>query len=279
MPFTRLYMRPDNPIEDSTRVRHRLSILISRVLESTDDNANLGEIIELNTGVPVLQINDWGDMNVDWQNVFKIKDFTDLLDMLTFCYRYLRKYKQEHISVEFLKIVRQIFSDHYMKYSIDDKCGFHPFIDQGFEYIRYTTLSSLGGTEFETARLRIEEAERAMIGSHFSGVLAIRSIFSAAENVFKMMYGGDSLKNKEIMDKMQKDIEILFRNSGENLRAAQRQVKGFASWVDGAHNYRHESGTPAPSEPPHDLAVHMISTGLAHVRWLACLHQQKQMTS
>jgi hypothetical protein len=44
----------------------------------------------------------------------------------------------------------------------------------------------------------------------------------------------------------------------------------LGEWIDAAHAYRHEEGKPdAVAQPPLSLAVYLVSTGAAHLRWVA----------
>jgi hypothetical protein len=47
----------------------------------------------------------------------------------------------------------------------------------------------------------------------------------------------------------------------------------YIGCIDACHNYRHEEGVEEPSQPSIDLAVSLISTGSAQLRWLISLDQ------
>jgi len=51
-------------------------------------------------------------------------------------------------------------------------------------------------------------------------------------------------------------------------------LASFKDWVDAAHFYRHEEGSEEPAQPPLQLAIYIVATGTAHLRWLAVLDTQ-----
>jgi hypothetical protein len=47
-------------------------------------------------------------------------------------------------------------------------------------------------------------------------------------------------------------------------------LQSLRGWIDAAHGYRHEEGKPdTVAQPPLTLAVYLVSTGAAHLPWLA----------
>jgi hypothetical protein len=46
-------------------------------------------------------------------------------------------------------------------------------------------------------------------------------------------------------------------------------LRSLKEWVDAAHFYRHEQGAEQIAQPPQSLAVYLVSSGAAHLRWLA----------
>ena len=58
--------------------------------------------------------------------------------------------------------------------------------------------------------------------------------------------------------------------SQDSVRMRRRIRRGGKDWVDAAHFFRQEQGmADEVAQPPLGLAVHIFSTGAAHLRWLA----------
>jgi hypothetical protein len=61
------------------------------------------------------------------------------------------------------------------------------------------------------------------------------------------------------------------------IEAGEKMLASFRGWIDAAHEYRHEEGKPdAVAQPPLTLAVYLVSTGAAHLRWIAELDVDNQ---
>ena len=43
---------------------------------------------------------------------------------------------------------------------------------------------------------------------------------------------------------------------------------GFADWVDALHNYRHGQPSKQPVAPSEEVAIYVLSSGSAFLRWL-----------
>ncbi|MDP4023767.1 hypothetical protein Q8W71_14115 [Methylobacterium sp. NEAU 140] len=56
-------------------------------------------------------------------------------------------------------------------------------------------------------------------------------------------------------------------------QAAEKLVQGFTDWVASAQFYRHGQGQEEPNQPPLEVAVMILSSGAAHLRWLVHIDQ------
>lgn len=54
------------------------------------------------------------------------------------------------------------------------------------------------------------------------------------------------------------------------------KIEEFKKWITSANNYRHGQATETIDEPPLTLAILIISTGVAYLRWLAELDSLTQ---
>jgi hypothetical protein len=65
-------------------------------------------------------------------------------------------------------------------------------------------------------------------------------------------------------------IEQVYDGDRRAQETSGKMLQSLGDWIDAAHGYRHEEGKPdTVAQPPLTLAVYLISTGAAHLRWLA----------
>jgi hypothetical protein len=64
-------------------------------------------------------------------------------------------------------------------------------------------------------------------------------------------------------------LQRLYGDDATALRAASKMLSSLQQWVDAAHFYRHEKSGDEEIQPPLQLAIYLISSGIAHLRWLA----------
>jgi len=100
------------------------------------------------------------------------------------------------------------------------------------------------------------------------GKAAIRAVFSAAENLFKLITSKDRLGAREAED-LRPIIDKLYAADATARNSASKMLASLKDWIDAAHFYRHEPGTEDVAQPPLALAVYLVGTGASHLRWLA----------
>src|SRR5258707_3195347 len=96
--------------------------------------------------------------------------------------------KTKRAEAVFLAEPRRIFAEERVRYRIDDKGGVHFTVDAEFERSRIATLSQLGQARYAGIRELFEAAFTAMDSTPPDGKGAIRSVFFAAESLFRLMY-------------------------------------------------------------------------------------------
>jgi hypothetical protein len=117
--------------------------------------------------------------------------------------------------------------------------------------------------EFEGAYRALDEIPPNTTG-------AVRAVFEANENLFKLMFRGTPrLSAKEVTNRLQPAVDKRYQPNPTAQRAAIRQVRSFLEWVESAHNYRHAQGVEEPTPLPLPLALVLISNGVGFLRWLA----------
>lgn len=263
--FSLLYLRSSKPIEESDRLRNRLLQVFKQVAGS--DGQHLGRAIERELGVNVIKYQY--DYFLDW-SAFSRLEFRDFLDTITICKQFATGLNSIPSSSSLVKEFSRIFSEESSAYTVDDRLGVHPSVDPSFRANLESVVRGLGGASFEAARLHLERADISLLPQKDRRD-AVRSIFDAVENVFKQTFpGAISINTATIQSVLKPAIEKVYPDDVEK-RTALKQVESLKDWVDGCHNYRHEAGKPDPAAPPEELAVLMVSNGIAFTRWLADL--------
>lgn len=267
--YSLLYSQPDQPIEDSVRLRNRLIELIKRI--SGDDSTRLGRSVERELGVKVLASNY--NVYVVW-GVFEKLEMRDLLDTISLCRGFAGQKGVPPLPRLVLEFNR-IFREERSSYFVDDDLCVHPAVDPSFRAILESAVRGLGDGDYSAARIHLERADIALL-PHNDSKEAVRAIFDAVENVFKQTFmGTTSINSTAIQNHLKPLVERLYAEGVER-RTALKQVDSLRNWVDGCHNYRHEPGHPEPTFPPEDLAVLLVSNGIAFTRWIADLRLRQR---
>lgn len=267
--FSLLYLRPDRPIEESKRLRNRLLQVFKQV--AGKESKNLGHAIERELGVRIVKFQY--DYFVDWHD-FSNLEMRDFLDTVTICREFATGLNGIPSRATLVKELNRIFSEETSAYVVDDQLGVHPSVDPSFRAILDSAVRGLGGADFEAVRLHLEKADLSLLpkGDRRD---AVRSIFDAVENVFKQTFqGAISINTGTIQTILKPTVERIYQDEVER-RTALKLVESLKDWVDGCHNYRHEAGKPEPAAPPEELAVLMVSNGIAFTRWLVDIRMRQ----
>jgi len=270
--FSLLYLRGEETLCDCPRMRRRLGTLADELLDNNDYEA--GKFLEAELGIRVVR---YGPMSayVDWVEFFEGEKLGDVLDAITLIFRFCATNRLGNKLSSYRNGVQRIFNERNMRYRVDEHCGVHPHVDTAFEQIRATAIAGLGKERFNAARAHLESVEQAMMGEEPDNRQAIRSVFDAAENIFKMMFkGATHINSREINNRLPSQIEALYAALPLVKKATLKQCDSFKSWVESAHFYRHADGQPEQAQPPTELTVLMVSQGFNWVRWLAELDQK-----
>jgi hypothetical protein len=102
-----------------------------------------------------------------------------------------------------------------------------------------------------------------------NGKGAIRVTFAAVEGLFKLIVPKAARLGAAELDDLAPLLDRQYKADATALRSSNKMLRSLKEWVDAAHFYRHEQGTEQIAQPPQSLAVYLVSTGAAHLRWLA----------
>lgn len=168
-----------------------------------------------------------------------------------------------------------IFQEEHVTYRADNRGVVRFAVDPEFEANHAATLAGLGQSRFANAASNFDEAYKELSKTPPDGKGAIRATFDAAENVFKVMFKGETrLTSSAVRKQLAPVIQRLYSGNGPATAAASKQVDAFCDWVNGCHNYRHEHDQEDVIEPPLEIAVLFVSTGGAYIRWLIDIDAQ-----
>ncbi|WP_323784632.1 hypothetical protein [Thalassovita sp.] len=269
--FSLLYLSGEETLSDCPRMRRRLGALADELLDENDYLA--GKFLEAELGISIIRSSGMGAY-VRWVDFFEEEELADVLDAITLIFSFCAANRLSNKLSGYRSRVQRIFNERNMRYRVDDHCGVHPHVDTAFEQVRTSAISGLGKERFNAARAHLESVEQAMMREEPDNRQAIRSVFDAAENIFKMMFKGVThINNREINNRLPPQIEALYAAHPLVKKATLKQCESFKSWVEGAHFYRHADDLPEPAQPPRELTVLMVSQGYGWVRWLAELDQ------
>jgi hypothetical protein len=171
---------------------------------------------------------------------------------------------------KWIAFVQKAFKEENVAYTVDEKGGVHPAFDETFDHDRRATIALLGMPRYAAARKFFDEAI-ADLKQPRDTRDAVRKTFDAVENVAKQMLKVARLTANEVKG----PLRTVACNGleGTTRDATNRMIESFAEWVNGCQQYRHAAGEPEPDEPSLDLAILMVSTGAAHLRWLIGVDQ------
>lgn len=268
--FTHVYLERGKPGGDSARMRRRIASSMLDLHESTRrySDANFYSIIAGKLGVdPPIRYD-----SISWTDFFASCELQDLLDFITLAYQHARGLRRDGsgpaAAAKWLSEVQEILREENIHYTVDDQGGVHPFVDQEFAFNRASTIAHLQVNRYANALDAFKGGMDALAQAPPDGKAAIRGVFSAAENVFKLITSKDRLGAKEA-DDLGPIIDKLYAADATARNSAKKMLSSLKDWVDAAHFYRHEPATQDVAQPPLSLAVYLVSTGASHLRWLA----------
>src|SRR5262249_36805027 len=268
-----VYVERGKPTQDSARMRRRFASLIDSIGGfHGGDSEPLSARAERELGIAA----PWSE-NGSWRDFLEKWDLKDVLDIVTIGYQFLveqartdayGRFRHRNYAQEWIAGVRRIFQEESVHYTVDAAGGVHFQFDEQFAKGRAATIASLQGERYANARHAFDGAMEAFSKAPPDGKTAVRGVFPAAENVFKLITSKDRLGAKEA-DDLSQIIDKLYAVDDPARNSARKMLASLKDWVDAAHFYRHEPGTEEVAQPPLPLAVYLVSIGASHLRWLA----------
>jgi hypothetical protein len=265
--FSHTYLDRGEPTEDSKRMRRRIASLI----DSFRDLGKLHMAVPGQLGVDV----PWGNYGPDWKKFLQECALRDLLDLVTVATRELvlsqtRGFYEHQAQDRWVRQVRQIFAEENVHYTVDNHGGVHFHFDQEFARNRAATIAVLQNPRYANALHAFEGAMAALAKAPPDCKGAIRSVFSAAEGIFRLILPRAPRLAAAELNGLAPLLQKHYAQDETAQRTAAKMLNGLRDWIDAAHFYRHEEGVQeGVAQPPLKLAVYIVSTGASHLRWLA----------
>lgn len=272
--FSHVYLERGEPTSDSDRMRLRL--LNSAKAAIGIDEWDMASAISTEMGIDIGTPKDVRDF-------YLRGDLTDVLDSITILWRVAvdRDIKPHRgsspIFSHWVRVVRRIFKEENVGYSIDDEGGVHYLVDETFEQSKRATIRGLAAQRYGAVRYEFEAAYKALDIMPPDTKAAVRSTFESLETLFKLLLPRcQRLGTDEIKKQLKPLVEGIYPDGTPHRRAATLLITSFEKWVSAAHFYRHAQGVEEPAPPPMDLCILMMSQGAGWLRWLIEIDQAVQ---
>lgn len=260
--FSLLYLDRGIPARDSQRFRNRLAAYYWEHLNEYHRD-RIRSAMQREAGIEV----PYGVGGYLVSNVFKDGELRDVLDSITITYQQVLQDGRTPQAREWRTFVDRALREENVGYIVDASCGVHYFVDQEFERNRVSVLAVLDGPRYAAVRVAFEDAYRHLDSDPRDTKAAVRSIFESLEILTKQMVDTRNL-NRWIVENTLRDRCLSIANADVERTVASGLFLSIADWVDAVHNYRHGQATEEPVAPSEEIAIHIISTGSAYVRWL-----------
>lgn len=171
---------------------------------------------------------------------------------------------------EWVAFISTAMAEENSKFEVDEHGGVHPRIDGVFTGARTSALKGLGNARYHAARGHFETAHAALDELPPATNRAVREIFLANEEVFKLAVpNAKRLEGGEVTSKLNPVIQRLL--VGPELDASMGMTRAVVHYVSASHLYRHAQGEPEQAPVSMETATFMIGTGTALLRWLIWL--------
>lgn len=269
--FSHVYLGRGEPTQDSVRFRRRLSAFfyLNDVLK--ERGGQFAAIIHREVGVDVPYVAYEG---YNFRAFFDKAEIRDVLDTITLIWTELDSSGYIDAANEWRQFVQRSINEENLGYRLDKKSGVHYLVDEEFERNRLATVQHLANPRYGAVRVEFESAHEKLSKVPPDTKEAIRAVFEAMEILTKLMFGSRKVRRltSAVVEKnLKPKVESAYTDDKVALKAANQFLSGLSDWINAAHEYRHGQEVEEPANPPVDLAVAMVSTGAAYLRWLVRL--------
>ena len=280
--FIRVYLERGTPAQDNLLFRNRIEAYLSS--NHYKDYSELTNYLKQEAGLVVaVTYQQKLGMYYNFPDFFGKSPIEYVLTAITLIWRFLqKKYPQTSLGskpgIPFDTIypqanawhafVARAFREENMTYSLDEKCGVHYFVDEEFERNRVSALKSIETPRYAGVRAAFEAAHSYLDAQPPDTKASVRSMFEAIEILARLMDPESKNLNKWLVANKLKALALNYTTDPIENDTVSKIFDGHAMWIEGLHNYRHGQGVQQPVAPSLTLAVYVISSGAAFLRWL-----------
>ncbi|TMA90478.1 MAG: hypothetical protein E6J74_23755 [Deltaproteobacteria bacterium] len=271
--FSLVYLEPGAPLRDSQRFRNRLSAYYWANLD--DHRDVIQKLIHKETGAKI-PVNIGGGYMPNL--FFERGELRDVLDSITLVYEAVADIGYRTKAENWKTFVERALREENVGYRLDPKCGVHFFVDEEFERNCVATLSALDASELSGVLDAYEAAYRHMDSDPPDTKAAVRSMFESLEILVRQMVPAKNLYKKLVETALKQKCLPLYAGEPTAAQVVTELFDGFADWVNALHNYRHGQPSEQPVAPTMEVAVYVLSSGSAFLRWLVGINNDLSKT-
>lgn len=265
--FTHVYLQGVPLLQDSENFRRRLGVYLDQ--NHSQQKSQLVSYLRQETGLQVSRRGLAYHLE-DFLVEVELKYLLDLITLTWRCFQQenMKSYVQRGSAFRWHQFVSRCFREEKLGYQLDVECGVHYFVDEEFERNRVATLSLLGTERYSGVRHSFEAAYTYLDSSPPDTKASVRSLFESVEILTKLMVNTSNLNKYAVERTLKSKILALYKMDGVATKVISGLCDSFALWVDSIHYYRHGQVQEEPVAPSIHLAVYIISSGAAFLRWL-----------
>ncbi len=265
-----MYLERTDPVRDSNRFRNRLSAYYWDHLHEKFRDP-IRKIIVKETGAEIPYIANFGFSVADF---FKKNELRDVLDSITLTYQVVKSRSYYSLAEEWRHFVARALVEENVGYRLDSQCGVHYFVDEEFERNRFSTLITLDDKNYTSVKAAYEDAYRHFDNDPTDTKAAVRSMFESVEILVKQIVTAKNLNKWVVENPLKQKCIDLYKSDKTAEKVVSKLFDGFGRWVDGLHFYRHGQAEDAPVAPSEDIAIYILSSGSAYLRWLVGINNR-----
>lgn len=262
--FSQVYLELGVPVNDSSRMRNRISSFYWDLLHS--DSHGLIKRIHQETGAKVPFVVGSHSLSKFLEEC----EIRDLLDSITLIFQYyqigtVNRYKAS----KWHQFVSRVFREENLGYRLDNQGGVHFFFDEEFERNRISTIAGLSSQpavkEIFIKSYSYLDQDKPDASS------AIRAIFESIEILYKHIIdakGKERLNSYGVQNNLKPIFQANLIEKPVELKATEHILDGLCDWIDAGHMYRHGQKLEQTEEPSIQYTVLFISQGASYLRFL-----------
>jgi hypothetical protein len=262
--FSYVYRQLGEPTADSVRMRRRTGGAIASMPQLEN---NLRGVVEKEIGIAAPAPHRWADFVEELP-------LSDLLDLVTVAADYLMSWHGPPRN-EWINTIDRIFREENVHYRVEPEGGVRFYIDEAFSRSRASVIAALGQPRYANVLAEFEKGMGALAQAPPDGKSAVRAVFAAVEGLILLMFQGLKRLSAGEVSRLQPLIQKAFAGDRRAQETSDELLQSLRGWINAAHGYRHEEGRPdTVAQPPLTLAIYLVDSGAAHLRWLAELDEE-----